>query len=1115
MKKIMLFLLIFVFIPCLTFPKNLIQVKANQGDLQQNNILMNNYWNFWVNYEGMLGKSPFKNFYGGEFTNKRVPILYSEGLLWGGIIRKNTGESKIDTPRVGGIHYKIGTQAGHVINLGEYYEIDENSIGVFKINKSWQVLKEEELKEQLKVLFNLTDGDITNEMVEQLKQKYAKDWKNWPVNLGAPFVDLNHNGIYDPILDANGYPLVDSGDYPGVPQAEQTIFLVINDLDSIKVKKLSGCDPLGLEIQITIWSYNTDFLPLAHTLFKRYVIVNKSNHQIDSLFIGQYVDPDIGDYSDDFIGCDTLLNLAYAYNSGEVDNKAIAKDLPPPAVGYCLLQGPVVKTENSHDVAYQNFKPIFSHKNLPMTSFVYWAAGGSLNDPPLGIIDYALQMYNMLNGYIPTNDLEFPTPYIIGSGPNAGQPTKFPLSGDPVNDPNGIAGDVDGQGWNMGPSDRKFILNSGPFVLKPNESQEILMAIIGGQEKDRLQAIVQLKKIAQYLRIVYQNQFEDIYPVPDIPQVKATPFDDYVVLNWGWDEESVKNIEQQIKNGFQFEGYNIYQLPDSSSTINDPQAVKIATFDRINGVTQIVGLSPSPQNGRYYETVLQLGEDSGIEHYLIIKNDYINQKPLYRGSTYYFAVTAYNYNPQLPQYPSLESAYKVVPVTIQDEKPGDRYLSEADQTVEVTASKESDIFCSVRVVDPTEVTGHNYQVYFSQDLDSTSKTYGQWLWNLKDVTLNKVVLMNQTIKKVNRNIPSEKVEDDFLIVDGLLVKVWRIGLTVKAIVQVADAEGPLSEDEFDWTGEPYGGNNVWHSLSSPHDANKFYLSAGGGTGSMERILQSIANTQNHDFELRFTNEGGYYVWWDDDSNKVATKVPFEAWDVGEGTYDDPTDDVRCLTGGYSGGKTVGVFDFVYQDPYFGFPATDWIDIRKPLNEQGTYQVFKQDIESGAFSYNWWENSVEVLSNIIICDFGGARTLPQDGTIIRFITAKLPDEDLIFSFKAPDKIENDLELMKKDVEKINVFPNPYYAACRLEPDRFTHFVTFNHLPPHAIIRIFTLNGVLVRKLEKRDNSQFFRWDLKNEKNRAVASGMYIIQVDMPELNKQKILKLLVISNEQIK
>ncbi|MHB2155080.1 T9SS type A sorting domain-containing protein [Calditrichota bacterium GD2] len=1026
-----------------------------------------------------------------------------DGLIWGGIVKTNDSPSEIDTPRVGGIHYRVGAQAGHVIRIDDELIIDASSMGIFKIKKNWQNLHDVDLIKELKVLYNLPESQITPNMLEELRQKYAKDWKNWPVNLGAPYVDVNENGIYDPVLDANGYPLPGLGDYPGMDQAEQTLFMVVNDLDSVKVKSLSGSEPLGLEVQITLWSYDTDFLPLAHTIFKRYVFVNKSKNAIDSMFVGQFVDADVGDYSDDLIGCDTLLNLAFAFNGNEVDFEAIKKDLPPPALGYCLLQGPMVETGNTSDIGYKNLNPLNGFKNLPMTSFVYWASGGSLADPPLGVIDYTLQMYNMLNGYIPTNDLKYPTPYVAGSGPNAGQPTKFPLSGDPINDPQGLFGDVDGRGWNMGPSDRRFMMNTGPFTLRPDESQEIILAIIGGLERDRLGAVKQVKNIVNYLRAAYQNQFKNVLPKPEVPQVKATPFDEYVVLNWGWDAGSVQGIEQQVKNGFRFEGYNVYQLPRADAGLDDPRTVKIATFDLINDVAKISGLKAHPVNGRYYETMLQEGSNSGVKHYLVIKEDQINKTKFYRGSSYYFAVTSYNYNPELPEYPSLESDYQTVSVIIQDEPPGDRYFSEAEQEIEVVASKESNVLCLVNVVDPAAVTGHDYQVYFTPDTDTASANYGTYLWNLKDLTTGLTVLTGQIIKELEEDTPPDKMDEDQLIVDGLLVQVLARPNGLAAIVQVAGAEGILTREE-----------NVWHSLSWIYDPNRFYISAGGGNGTIDRLLSGINHARCHDFELRFTDSGGWYLWWDEDSNKVAARMPFEAWDVGPATYDDPSDDIRCLTGGYSGGATPGVFDFAYQDPFFGYAATDWIDIRKPLNEQGSYQAFAQDIESGAFTYQWWDNSVEVLSNIIICDFGGARTLPPSGTVIRFITTKGADQELTFTFTAPDKIEDDLDLMKKDVEKINVFPNPYYAASRLEPDRFTHFVTFNHLPPRAVIRIFTLNGVLVRKLEKNEDSQFFRWDLKNEKGRPVASGMYIIHIDMPELGKQKILKLLVIASEQI-
>jgi len=102
----------------------------------------------------------------------------------------------------------------------------------------------------------------------------------------------------------------------------------------------------------------------------------------------------------------------------------------------------------------------------------------------------------------------------------------------------------------------------------------------------------------------------------------------------------------------------------------------------------------------------------------------------------------------------------------------------------------------------------------------------------------------------------------------------------------------------------------------------------------------------------------------------------------------------------------------------------------------------------------------------------------------------------------------------DVEKINVFPNPYYAVNTEELNKYQKFVTFNHLPKNATIRIFNLAGIMVRTIQKSGGSQFQRWDLQNENGLPVASGLYIAYIDMPDLGTTKILKLAVIQEEQI-
>ncbi len=174
------------------------------------------------------------------------------------------------------------------------------------------------------------------------------------------------------------------------------------------------------------------------------------------------------------------------------------------------------------------------------------------------------------------------------------------------------------------------------------------------------------------------------------------------------------------------------------------------------------------------------------------------------------------------------------------------------------------------------------------------------------------------------------------------------------------------------------------------------------------------------------------------------------------------------------------------------------------------------MQSGSPTFDWWGHTVEVLARIIFCDYSLNGNVPATGTVVRFITNKPIMESDVFTFNtAPYKpVIDDKNLAKQQVEKITVFPNPYYTHNPEEPNRFERFVTFTHLPQKATIRIFSLSGNLVRKLEKDSESQFFDWDLKNDKGLPVGSGMYIAHIDMPELGKTKVLKIMIIQPKEV-
>ncbi|MFH1144528.1 MAG: hypothetical protein V1774_08305 [Candidatus Eisenbacteria bacterium] len=99
--------------------------------------------------------------------------------------------------------------------------------------------------------------------------------------------------------------------------------------------------------------------------------------------------------------------------------------------------------------------------------------------------------------------------------------------------------------------------------------------------------------------------------------------------------------------------------------------------------------------------------------------------------------------------------------------------------------------------------------------------------------------------------------------------------------------------------------------------------------------------------------------------------------------------------------------------------------------------------------------------------------------------------------------NDPVRTKPLLDQIFVVPNPYVAD-----DPLSHFspaaqpiVRFEMLPSDATIRIFTVSGDLVRTLHhyqtaSQESGGSCPWDLRNDEQREVVSGVYIYAVETP-------------------
>jgi type IX secretion system substrate protein len=141
-------------------------------------------------------------------------------------------------------------------------------------------------------------------------------WSVWPINQGAPWVDVNNNGIYEP-----------PADYP-VMKGDQNLFCYFTD-GYADAHTVDSTLPLNADIQQYVYAKTVS--PCTDVMYVEWRIINKKNANWDSLYVCFWSDPDLGNSIDDKAGCDSTLNLGFCYNG--TNNDAVYGTAPP-ALGY-------------------------------------------------------------------------------------------------------------------------------------------------------------------------------------------------------------------------------------------------------------------------------------------------------------------------------------------------------------------------------------------------------------------------------------------------------------------------------------------------------------------------------------------------------------------------------------------------------------------------------------------------------------------------------------------------------------------------------------------------------------------------------------------------------------
>jgi hypothetical protein len=109
--------------------------------------------------------------------------------------------------------------------------------------------------------------------------------------------------------------------------------------------------------------------------------------------------------------------------------------------------------------------------------------------------------------------------------------------------------------------------------------------------------------------------------------------------------------------------------------------------------------------------------------------------------------------------------------------------------------------------------------------------------------------------------------------------------------------------------------------------------------------------------------------------------------------------------------------------------------------------------------------------------------------------------------------NEAAVAEDMLDEIYAVPNPYYAYSEYEGTfvggvstqaKLDNRIRIINLPQTCTVSIYAADGVLVRRFQKDDPTiTSLDWDLKNQVQVPIASGAYIIHIDVPDVGEKVI------------
>jgi len=598
--------------------------------------------------------------------------------------------------------------------------------------------------------------------------------------------------------------------------------------------------------------------------------------------------------------------------------------------------------------------------------------------------------------------------------------------------------------------DYNLYVSSGIFPLQPGQTEPISLAVIlaNGPVLDpdgqiRKQAVLEKKLRAQE---TYNNDYQ-FANAPYTPKLTAIAGDNKVTLYW--DDEAESSYDDYIANiggnPNDFEGYRIYRASDpaflDSKVITNAQGtptylLPVAQFDLEDGIVGYDSLG--------FEGVLfYLGDDSGLEH------SWVDSSAL-NGFTYYYAITSYdfgytaggitpsecNINLSLNSDGSVKSLGKNVAV-VTPEAPSGGYKPPTLGEIDLVQGYTTSQV-SYQIIDPNEIQdGHVYYITFEDTIKSgTEDTLTTKNFSLYDSTANFIVIDRST---------EFRSEDEGQIVDGFKLSF------------LSDSKIEVDTINSRWS-DPSVTGFVLEKYTSP------------------RPSEPKGEKKPNDYKIEF-GDIGFGTSTSFLFNRVvypSIPVNFKVFNVSEAKY----------------------IDFAFLEFEFSSPGNGYFSSNGGALADRIVFLEEKDNDT-TLSPTWWFYLQRVDTSVT------ALVFPDQGdTAIISVKKPFLSSD-VFRFVST-KGYTDLDQAKIDLDKIKVVPNPYLANALWEAKnpytsgRGPRSIHFTHLPNQCTIRIFTVNGELVKEILHESNLMdgSAEWDLLTKDNLSASYGVYIFHVDAP-------------------